>query len=106
MRTGTDLINVQEYWADTNPTNPLSFFARLALAGTNAAPGGPFTVEIGAPTTNSRLYDVSYCSNLLSGSWFPLGYNRPGQADGGKMSIAITNQLGSPIHFRSRVFLP
>ncbi|MBP7828410.1 MAG: DUF4968 domain-containing protein [Kiritimatiellae bacterium] len=103
-RDADGFSNLQEYWSDTHPTNGGSFFARLGVAG---APGaGPFTVEIGAPTTNSRLYDISYCSDLAEGTWTPLGYNRSGEADGGSLSITITNDLGTPVHFRSRVFLP
>jgi|APTNR8051073442_1049403.scaffolds.fasta_scaffold00006_28 alpha-glucosidase len=98
--------NLEEYWADTNPTNDTSFFSKTSIVSSNAAPGAAFVVEIGPPTTNSRLYDISYSSNLVEGLWWPLGYNRVGPTNGGKLSIVITNQLGDPVHFRSHVFLP
>ncbi len=57
--------NLSEYIADTNPTNPASFF-RI---------GG---LEVHSPATLSwqgstaRVYSVAYRSNLVSGSWQPL----------------------------------
>lgn len=105
-RDGDGWSNLQEYWADTNPTTNASFFAPLVILTTNGGPSYPFALEIGAPTTNSRRYDILYSSNLVEGLWWSLGYSVTGQANGGPLSIPVTNTLADPAHFRSRVFVP
>ena len=98
--------NLQEYWSDSNPTNSGSFFGEIALASSNLVPGAAFQVEVSAPTTNSRSYSISYSSNLLEGIWWPYSSNQAGRADGGSLMFTITNQIPTPAHFRSRVFIP
>jgi alpha-glucosidase len=98
--------NLQEYWADMNPTNPNSHFGGALIQSSNALAGLTITVEIAPPTTNSRLYDVSYGSNLVNGAWMPLGLNVPGRADGGGLTFTITNKVDAQVYFRTRVFLP
>ncbi len=101
------LTNLQEYWADTHPTSGSSWFgvSTIAQAG---ADGETETVriEIAGPTTNSRLYDVDYASNLLDRAWWPLGYNVAG--NGSNIVFVITNPSSSTgaRFYRTKVILP
>jgi hypothetical protein len=63
-------------------------------------------VEVAPPTTNSRVYDVAYGSNLLDGLWWPMGLNVTGRADGAGMSFTLTNRVDDHLHYRTRVTLP
>ncbi|MFH0879086.1 MAG: TIM-barrel domain-containing protein [Lentisphaerota bacterium] len=98
--------NLEEYWADTNPTNGGAFFGEVTMQSSNAAAGMTMILEVAPPTTNSRLYDVSYGSNLVDGLWWPFGFNVPGRADGGGLIFTITNHVQAPLNFRTRVFMP
>ncbi|HBA85277.1 MAG TPA: hypothetical protein DCZ95_14410 [Verrucomicrobia bacterium] len=103
---GDGLSNLQEYWADTNPTNANSRFAAAVIQSSNTVVGSTINIVVSPPTTNSRLYDVSYGSNLTDGLWTPLGRNFPGRADGGGLTFTITNHVDSQLYFRTRVFMP
>jgi hypothetical protein len=63
------------------------------------------TVQAGPPTTNSRLYDVWYCTNLLDGSWSPLNLNVSGANDGSAVMLTVTNDVDLR-HYRTGVKLP
>jgi hypothetical protein len=102
---GDGLSNLDEYIADSNPTNNASFFGRVGAPATTPATGVVVTVMIQAPTTNSRLYDLSYSADLMGDTWTPLGLNVPGAANGGAVMLNVTNN-GSGGHYRARVFLP
>jgi hypothetical protein len=82
--------DVEEFTADTNPTNPASFFPTLI---TNAArnAGSVIAFTVGPPTTNSRIYDVWWTDDLVSGAWSNLHYDVPGADDGGAVLIPVTN---------------
>jgi hypothetical protein len=80
--------NGEEYAADTNPTNTLSYFEDRVYAFTGTGIGYLATAP---QTTNSRVYDVWCSSNLLEGSWVPLQKDVPGNADGSPVLLTITN---------------
>jgi hypothetical protein len=62
------------------------------------------TVE--APTTNSRIYDVWYRTNLLQGAgWLPMGLNITGAQNGASINLTVTNVPGER-HYRTGVRLP
>jgi hypothetical protein len=61
--------NLQEYTADTNPTNGLSFFRLTAI--TNRVT----TNIVYFLSSTGRVYTLQYATNLLGGSWA----NAPGQ---------------------------
>lgn len=96
--------NLDEYIADTNPTNKLSvFICRI----TNAVkPRVTTTLQVGPPTTNSRVYDVWFKTNLVNNSnWTPLGLNISGAANGSAVSFTVTNTDPKRI-YRTGVKLP
>ncbi|HMO04173.1 MAG TPA: glycoside hydrolase family 31 protein [Kiritimatiellia bacterium] len=102
---GDGVSNLDEYIADSNPTNSASFFGRVGAPATTPATGVVVTVMIQAPTTNSRLYDLSFSADLMGDTWTPLGLNVPGAANGDAVMLNVTNN-GAGGHYRARVFLP
>lgn len=99
------LNNGQEYIADLNPFVSNAWFrATLDYVGERPA-GCVFEVTAGPPTTNSRVYDVFWCSNLLTGAWNASGLRVPGRADGGIVILSFTNALPN-LFFHSGVRLP
>jgi len=105
-KDGDGNSNWDEYVSDTNPTNPASFFGRVAMPMQTPGPGGVMTVMIQAPTTNSRQYGLSYSTNLMQGPWLPLGALQAGMADGGDLMMMVTNGASGERHIRARVVLP
>jgi alpha-glucosidase len=105
-RDGDGLSNLQEYWADTVPTNSASTFDQMRVPAEGAASNGIFTLQVPPPTTNSRLYDVSFGSNLLDGLWWPYGFNTPGRDDGGGLTFTVTNAVDDHLFYYIRVFPP
>lgn len=104
---GDGRSNLEEYWADTVPTNAASVFARVTVPGmTSLGTGVVLVLDVAAPTTNSRVYDVSYSSNLLEGVWWSMGLNVTGRNDGGNIAISITNLVDGAQHYRTSVTLP
>ena len=98
-----DRNNVEEYIADTVPTNGASYFhARIsAVTGTVV---GHLCIE--APTTNSRLYDAYWKTNLMSSdSWFRVGHIVPGDDAGGNLWLTVTN-LQDTLFYRIGVRVP
>ena len=88
----------QHYIADTNPTNPASFFPPLLL---DTLPTG-FVLTID-PTSTNRLYHIDSRTNLLGTGWTP-ATNAPGT--GGPWTYEIPLTGDSPRFYRSRVTLP
>lgn len=97
--------NLQEFWADTIPTNNLSFFGRIEVAPSPAGIPGVVHLYAVAPTTNSRVYDLLYASDLMAGPWLPLNISQPGNNDGGSVMFSITNLVDDSRYYRSRVLM-
>jgi len=100
---GDGRLNWEEYVADTIPTNSGSAF-------TNRAVVGPTTLlvsqlQVPAPTTNSRVYDAWVSPTLVNPVWTPRNLNVPGAADGGPVTLAVTN-IGGGGYYRTGVKLP
>lgn len=103
---GDGLSNYDEYISDSVPTNNTSYFGRVNIPQTIEVSNNVITLLIQAPTTNSRMYDISYSTNLLGDLWWPIGLNVPGAADGGSLMLNVTNTADESHHYRARVFLP
>ncbi|MBU0677125.1 MAG: hypothetical protein KJ626_03335, partial [Verrucomicrobia bacterium] len=93
---GDGKINIDEYIADTVPTNGLSFFENLI---TNTVESGATIVLIaGPPTTNSRVYDAWFSTDLVNDGWTALGLDVPGAPNGGIVTLIVTNDAGRKIY--------
>jgi hypothetical protein len=77
--------NLEEYFADTSPTNALSFLRIVALADLP-----PWTVYY-EPSSTNRFYTLLYSTNLATANWTPLAgrVRVPGQ--GGVRTLTDTN---------------
>ncbi|MBU0677537.1 MAG: lamin tail domain-containing protein [Verrucomicrobia bacterium] len=96
-------INLDEYIADTIPTNGLSFYDPDV---TNATGAATMQIIAGPPTTNSRVYDVFYTTDLVTdGSWTPMNFDVPGEADGSALTLTVTNDVEGRV-YRSGVKVP
>lgn len=95
-------LNWEEYVADTHPTNGASYFPNVI---TNGSGSGILVLQAGPPTTNSRVYDVWWTTNLVSGAWTPAGLLVPGQANGSAVPLSVTNDAPSR-SYRTGVRLP
>ena len=80
--------NYEEYVADTDPTNNTSYFVYEV---TNMTGRGELQLLVGPPTTNSRIYDAFYNTNLVTGPWTPYNFDVPGMADGSAFFLTVTN---------------
>jgi hypothetical protein len=99
---GDAALNWEEYVADTHPTNGASYFPNLI---TNRSGVGVLVLQAGPPTTNSRLYDIWWTTNLVTGTWTPTGLDVAGQGDGSAVSLSVTNDAPSR-SYRTGVKLP
>jgi hypothetical protein len=100
---GDGVNNLDEFIADTVPTDGASASSNIVMdvSGVNVM---QLTVE--APTTNSRIYDVWYRTNLLQGAgWLPMGLNITGAQNGASINLTVTNVPGER-HYRTGVRLP
>jgi len=96
-----DYSNLDEYIADTNPDDNTSFFLNEI---TNVSGGNVMSLQTG-PTTNSRVYDIWWTTNLLAApqQWTRLGVTTTG--NGGTLSLSVTNDI--PMRtYRTGVALP
>lgn len=94
--------NLEEYIADTDPTDCAAFFP----AHTRQATGDEaVSIQVGPPTSADRVYDLWCTYDLSGGIWTPMGLNEPGRADGGAVWLNTTN-TGSTTFYRSGVSLP
>ncbi len=93
--------NYEEYIADTNPDNNTSYFDNRinSMSGTSV-----FSLQTG-PTTNSRVYDIWWSTNLMANpqQWNRLGVTTPG--NGGTLSLPVTN-TDNRAYYRTGVALP
>ncbi len=95
--------HLDEYIGDTNPTNITSSFSNTVrvAAGTSV-----MTIQAGPPTTNSRVYDVWWKTNLTESSdWMPYNKNLAGDAGGGEVQFSVTNDAGKRF-YRTGVKMP
>jgi len=97
-----DASNWEEYVADTVPTNTASVYSNRI---TSASGDQVLLIKAGPPTTNSRVYDVWFGSDLMDGQWTPMNVNWPGANDGGAIYITVTNN-GNSGNYRTGVKLP
>ncbi len=99
---GDPVDNLDEYIADTDPTNGESFFDN---AITNVTGRGTLILYAGPPTTNSRVYDAWSCTNLVEGDWAAQNLNVPGAVDGAAVALTVTNDVLKRF-YRTGVKLP
>jgi PKD repeat protein len=72
---GTGQNNFFKYTAGLDPTNPGSVFVVSPASVENVS--GQFTFQF-SPVVAGRLYTPQFCTNLVSGAWFPLAnYSGP-----------------------------
>jgi len=95
------MTDLQEYWADTIPTNGLSFFPNIAL--TNAPPGVMSFVVTDSST--GRVYGVYANTNLLQAphTWTLIPPEKTGTA--ASFTLTATNNLPAQ-NYRTGVRLP
>ena len=95
--------NLEEFVADTNPTNAASVYANAVETW---EPGvSVMTFEAGGPTTNSRIYDVWVSTNLMGSLWTPRRLNVTGALNGGPVTLVVTN-VNERAYYRTGVRLP
>ncbi len=99
---GDGMNNWEEYIADTVPTNSASVWSNRI---TQVAGTGVVQLQVPAPTTNSRVYDVWSNTNLVQGIWAPLNLNVPGMPNGAALQLIITNTQPA-INYRTGVKIP
>jgi hypothetical protein len=63
-----------------------------------------FTFEI-EPTTNSRVYDAWYSTNLMTSEWTAYGLSITGRQDAGAVTLTVTNTRDNA-HYRTGVRMP
>jgi arylsulfatase A-like enzyme len=86
---GDEHDNWNEYVADTGPRNAASYFHQYITA----VSGHISAVRMDAPTTNSRLYEIYWKTNLVDTSvWTPCGLETWGSAAGTGLWFDITDK--------------
>jgi hypothetical protein len=97
---GDGYNNMEEYLADTSPTNPASYFQNPTnLAGTGV-------MQISIPQTSTgRVYDAFFKANLIpeGADWIAEGLNTTGS--GSSITLTVTN-IGTKGFYRTGVRLP
>lgn len=84
--------NLDEFIADTQPTNAASFFGAIPALVQGS---GIMTLQVN-PSSTGRVYDVYFKTNLMdAGAWIPVGLAIPG--NGGSLSLVVTNDI--PVKF-------
>ena len=82
-------LNREEWIVDTNPTNINSHFPNEVYQISGEA---GLQLLVPAPTTNSRLYDAWFATQLENNIvWTPHNLNVQGAANGGEISLSVTN---------------
>lgn len=99
---GDGSLNWEEYVADTAPTNTASVWTNriMQVSGT-----GELQLWVPAPTTNSRIYEAWYTTNLMGDAWQAMGFNQPGPANGAAFYFTVTNS-GELRVYRTGVKVP
>lgn len=93
------LDNAHEYVADTNPTNPLSFFH---IQNITIAP----TVAISFQSSASRTYTLYSQTNLSAGTWSAAAGQSNVVGNDGTLTLTNPPPLGAQTFFRLGVQLP
>ncbi len=85
-----DYLNWEEYVLDMNPTvaQPSGI---LNITNFVQGSGAAMDLYFGPPSTNSRIYDVWWSTNLISGAWTPMNLNVRGENDGSAVTLTVTN---------------
>ena len=96
---GDAFNNLQEYIADTDPTNPTSYFHITTVSNLP-----PWTVYFVSST--GRLYTLNGISNLASGVWINVPGAGPRLGAGGADSMQDTNMPSKGPFYRLGVQLP
>jgi hypothetical protein len=91
--------NLQEYIADTDPTNPASYFCVTAVSNLP-----PWTVCFQSST--GRLYTLNGISNLVTGVWTNTPGAGPRPGTGGADALSDTNVPPKGPFYRLKVELP
>lgn len=104
---GDPVNNGDEYAADTDPTNASHFFDNIITnVVSNNLGRGVMRIVVGPPTTNSRLYEAWWKTNLMEVvPWAPYGLYVPGADLGGPVILVVTNDPGERF-YRTGVKLP
>lgn len=89
----------QEYVADTDPTNPASFFQILAI---DSGPPAVVTFEPGSP---ARLYTFQFSEDLADGIWSNVPGAFPRLGFGGEDAMQDAGASARPI-YRLQVDMP
>ncbi|HOW98202.1 MAG TPA: amidohydrolase family protein [Kiritimatiellia bacterium] len=101
---GDLLDNLEEYVADTVPTNAASCFSSYVQAIAEA--GGVMQLRSPVPTSAQRRYEAWWTTNLAGdATWTPAGLNLAGAADGSAVTLSVTNPLPAAF-YRVGVKLP
>jgi len=94
------LNNLDEYIADTDPTNPASCFSIVAMSNQ------PPSQWVFFPSSSNRVYALQWRTNLVSGVWT----NLPGVTnvcgDGHLFHLVDTNPAAAGIFYRVGVQVP
>lgn len=93
------VVNADEYIAGTNPTNQFDYLAITRSSVT----GGNF--QISWASTQSRVYTVSYKSNLMDAVWIDSGLGT-NYADAGTNTIKLIPLPPTQGFFRVKAVLP
>lgn len=99
---GDGVNNWEEYISDTIPTNSASVFSNRVV---QISGPGVLLLTVPAPTTNSRLYDAWFTTNLLGSDWAALNLNVTGAPNGASLNLSVTSAVDSAI-YRTGVKLP
>jgi len=100
---GDGRSNWDEYIADTNPDDINVFFPNEVIS----AKGGNVMSLVTGPSTNSRVYDVWWSTNLLANPqvWTRYGLNVTGDNTGTNVTLHVTNSAPTRL-YRTGVSLP
>jgi len=100
---GDTKTNWEEYIADTNPNDIAVFFPNAVIS----ANGGNVMNLVTGPSTNSRVYDVWWSTNLLANPqvWTRYDLNVTGDDAGANVTLQVTNDVPFRI-YRTGVSLP
>jgi hypothetical protein len=77
-------LNIEEFVADTIPTNALSFLSLMMEPRVS-----PTVQPLSFESSTNREYYLDYSPDMVDGAWIPVMTNTPGV--GGTMNVNVTN---------------